>query len=220
LRWLAVVLILRVLVTTLGNYPDYLPPNFNSLFLEGREAMWRGAYPAAFYVHIFSGPFVLVNGLILLNDASRRRHRALHRRLGWIQVIVLLGLVLPSSVVMACYAFGGWPAGLSFMLLSAATAGCTIVGVVYAIRRRFDRHRRWMLRSYVLICSTVVLRLILGTAGLIGVSSPEQASIWASWVSWLVPLAALLIVERHKGNLAIGVKDRDRLVIGREEYET
>jgi hypothetical protein len=106
------------------------------------------------------------------------------------------------------------------MLLSAATAGCTIVGVVYAIRRRFDRHRRWMLRSYVLICSTVVLRLILGTAGLIGVSSPEQASIWASWVSWLVPLAALLIVERHKGNLAIGVKDRDRLVIGREEYET
>ena len=38
LRWLAVVLILRVLVAILANYPDYFPPNFDSLFLQGREA--------------------------------------------------------------------------------------------------------------------------------------------------------------------------------------
>ena len=38
LRWLVVVLILRVLATILLNYPDYFPPNFDSLFLQGREA--------------------------------------------------------------------------------------------------------------------------------------------------------------------------------------
>jgi uncharacterized membrane protein len=196
LRWLAVVLILRVLVTILANYPDYFPPNFDSLFLQGREATFTGAYRPAFYVHIFSGPVVLLGGLILLSDSVRRRYRGLHRLVGRVQVVVLLVLVLPSSVVMSRHAFGGWPAGLSFLLLSAATASCAIVGVVYARRRRYDQHRRWMFRCYVLICSAVALRLISGAAGLIGVPSPEGAYIVAAWCSWLIPLAACEIAER------------------------
>jgi hypothetical protein len=116
--------------------------------------------------------------------------------LGRVQDVVLLLFVLPSSVVMARHAFGGWPAGLSFLLLSAATAGCAIVGVVHARRRRYDRHRRWMLRCYVLICSAVALRLISGAAGLVGVPSPEHAYVFAAWSSWLFPLAAYELVER------------------------
>jgi len=196
LRWLAVVLILRVLAEILANYPDYFPPNFDSLFLQGREATFSGVYRAAFYVHIFSGPFVLLNGLILLIERVRRRRADLHRWLGRVQVVVLLLFVLPSSVVMSRHAFGGWPAGLSFLLLSAATAGCAIAGVFYARRRRYDRHRRWMLRSYVLICSAVALRLISGAAGVVGVPSPEEAYIVAAWTSWLLPLAAFEVVQR------------------------
>ena len=196
LRWLAVVLILRVLATILANYPDYFPPNFDSLFLRGRERTFTGTYQRAFYVHIFSGPIVLFNGLILLSEHVRRRYGGLHRFLGRLQVVVLLLLVLPSSVVMSRHAFGGWPAGLSFLLLSAATAGCAIVGVVHARRRRYDRHRRWMLRSYVLICSAVVLRLISGAAGLVGVSSPEGAYIIAAWSSWVLPLVIYELVAR------------------------
>ena len=130
LRWLAVALILRVLATILLNYPGYFPPNFDSLFLQGREATFAGAYRVAFYVHIFSGPVILFNGLILLSDRVRLRLGGVHRVLGRVQVAVLLLLVLPSSVVMSQHAFGGWPAGLSFLLLSAATAGCAVAGVV------------------------------------------------------------------------------------------
>jgi hypothetical protein len=77
-----------------------------------------------------------------------------------------------------------------------ATASCAIIGVVYARRRRFDLHRRWMLRCYVLICSAVALRLISGTAGLVGVPSPEGAYTIAAWSSWLLPLAACEIAGR------------------------
>ncbi len=196
LRWLAVVLILRVLATILANYPDYFPPNFESLFLQGRETTFTGAYRVAFYVHILSGPVVLFNGLILLSEYLRRRHGGWHRRLGRIQVVVLLLFVLPSSAVMSRHAFGGWPAGLSFLLLSTATGSCAIIGVIHVRRRRYDLHRRWMLRSYVLICSAVSLRLISGTAGLVGTPSPERAYVFAAWSSWLVPLAAYEIVER------------------------
>jgi len=52
LGWLAVLLILRVLAAILANYPDYFPPNFDSLFLQGREATFTGAYRPAFYIHI------------------------------------------------------------------------------------------------------------------------------------------------------------------------
>jgi hypothetical protein len=202
LRWLAVALILRVLVTILANYFDYFPPNFESLFLQGREATFNGAYRAAFYLHIFSAPFVLVNGLLLLSETVRRHFRAWHRCLGRVQVGVLLVLVLPSSVVMSQHAFGGWLAGLSFLLLSATIAVCVSVGVVHAIHRRYEKHRRWMLRSYVLICSAVALRLISGAAGLIGVQSPENAYILAAWSSWILPLAVYEVVER------LGAKQR------------
>jgi uncharacterized membrane protein len=204
-HWLAVLLILRVLVAILANYADYFPPNFDSLFLQGREATFTGAYRPAFYIHIFSGPVVLLGGLILMSDYVRRHHGGLHRFLGRVQVVVLLLFVLPSSVVMSRHAFGGWPAGLSFFLLSAATASCAIVGVVHARRGRYDRHRRWMLRCYILICSAVALRLLSGTAGLVGVPNAEAAYVAASWTSWLLPLATYEIVERlAKHRPAIG----------------
>lgn len=196
LRWLAALLILRVLVAILSNYPDYFPPNFDSLFLLGRKSTFTGAYRPTFYIHIFSGPVVLFNGLILLSEYVRRNYGGVHRVLGRVQVGVLLLFVLPTSVVMSRHAFGGWPAGLSFLLLSVLTGFCAIVGVVHARRHRYQSHRRWMLRCYVLICSAVALRLISGTAGLIGVPSPEEAYIAAAWCSWLLPLAALEIVER------------------------
>jgi uncharacterized membrane protein len=225
LRWLAVALVLRVLAEILANYPDYFPPNFDSLFLQGRETTFTGAYRAAFYVHIFSGPIVLLNGLILLSEYVRRRYRGLHRVLGRVQVVVLLLFVLPTSTVMSRHAFGGWPAGLSFLFLSGATATCAIVGVVQARRGRYDRHRRWMLRSYILICSAVALRLISGAAGLVGVPSPESAYVVAAWSSWLLPLAALEIVERLPARgrsrrvdwVSKSVQDINRSVVGSRE---
>ena len=189
LRWLTVAVILRVLATIVANYPDYFPPDFDSLFLQGREETFAGTYRHAFYLHILTAPIVLVLGLLLLSPTLLRRSPRTHRWLGRVHVLVLLGCVLPSSLVMSRHAFTGWTAGISFVLLSIATATCAILGVVQARRRRFASHRRWMQRSYVLICSAVVLRLISGAIGLLEVSNAEAAYIVAAWGSWLVPLA-------------------------------
>lgn len=197
LCWLTVVLILRVLFTIVANYPDYFPPRFDSLFLEGREATFTGLYRVAFYVHIFTSPFILLNGLLLLSSYMQRHYRTLHRVMGRIQVMVLLFFVLPSSLVMSQHAYGGWLSGLSFILLSLATAFCAILGVLYARRRRFVQHRRWMIRAYLLICSAVVLRIMSGTMGLFNISNPEMAYVIAAWCSWILPLAVYeMIVTR------------------------
>jgi uncharacterized membrane protein len=139
---------------------------------------------------------------VLLSETVRRRCGRFHRVLGRVQVFVLLALVLPSSVVMSRYAFGGWPAGLSFVLLSFATAFCATAGVVCARRKRFDRHRRWMHRTFVLLCSAIALRLISGAASLLEVPNSECAYVVASWCSWLVPLAACEAAVRWRVTLA------------------
>lgn len=190
LRGLAILLILRVLAAIVANYPDYFPPNFDSLFLQGREATFNRTYRLAFYAHIVCGPLVLVSGLILLSETVRRHWSGAHRRLGRVHAILVLSVLVPSSAVMSRDAFGGWPAGLSFLTLAMATAICVVWGVTDARRRNYAWHRLWMLRSYLLICSAVMLRIASGLAEAIGVSDPEAAYIVAAWGSWLIPLAA------------------------------
>ncbi len=195
LRAVFALLILRALVSIVANYPDYFPPDFQSSFLQGREATFPGTYQWAFYVHIFSGPLVLLNGLVLMTDAVIR-YRSLHRFLGWVQTIALLVFMLPSGMVMALQSFGGFWAGLSFMVLSGTTGVCAIVGVVYASQGKLKQHRQWMVRTYVLICSAVSLRLVSGAAGLVGVTDAERAYVFAAWMSWVLPLVVWEIVDR------------------------
>ena len=204
LRWLGAILVLRVLLTILYDYPDYFPPNFESLFLQGREMTFVGVYKIAFYTHILSAPFALVNGLVLLSESFRRFFPRIHRLLGWIQILVLLGLVLPSGAAMSRHSYGGWSAGLSFLMLSVVTAGCAIIGVIHAQNRRYTLHRRWMIRCYALISSAVFLRLISGAALVAGVASPEVAYIFAAWSSWLAPLTLCFFLTRNSVEVAAG----------------
>ncbi len=198
LRALTAVLILRVLVSILANYPDYFPPNVASLFLGGREATFRGGYRVAFYAHILSAPAVLAGGLVLLSESVRRRWPRWHRVLGRLHVSLLLAVMLPSGALMSRHAFAGWPAGLSFLLLSLATATCAVLGVASARAGRYDSHRRWMVRCYTLICSAVVLRLVSGAASAAGVADAEAAYTAAAWASWLGPLAVTEAVLRRR----------------------
>jgi uncharacterized membrane protein len=197
-RWLTLALILRVTATILANYPSYFPPDFSSLFLEGREDHFRGLYRFAFYIHIFAAPFVLLSGTLLLCERLLKPHRRFHAWLGRIHVLAILMLLVPSSLVMSRHAFGGWPSGLSFSLLSLVTAFCAIIGVYRARCRQFAAHRRWMLRCYVLLCSAILLRLISGAASLVGVRDAELAYTIAAWASWMGPLMVYEIVECKK----------------------
>ena len=49
---LAVLLICKVTLSVVIGYRHYLPPNFDSDFLQGRQAYFWGAYSGAFYMHL------------------------------------------------------------------------------------------------------------------------------------------------------------------------
>lgn len=187
LTLLAAALIVKVTLGVVLTYGAYFPADFSADFLRGREAYFFGAYAAAFYLHILTGPLTLLLGLILMSEGLRARFPAGHRTLGKMQVALVL-LLAPSGLWMARYAEGGWVAVSGFASLALATALCVTLGWRRAVHGEFAAHRRWMTRCFLLLTSAVVLRLIGGVATVTGLGG-EWSYPLAAWVSWLGPLA-------------------------------
>jgi hypothetical protein len=187
------LLVLKVTAAVVWGYRNYFPPDFNSDFLRGREDYFAGAYQWAFYVHIASGPVSLVLGTILISERFRRRFPQWHRGLGKLQIACILFLVAPSGLWMARYAAAGPIGAVGFALLAIATGMCAALGWRAAVKRRFAVHRRWMWRSYLLLCSAVILRLTGGLAAIVGVHAAWFDPL-ASWACWIVPLAAFELI--------------------------
>lgn len=184
---LAGILVLKVTAAVVLGYRNCFPPDFNSDFLRGREGYFWGTYQWAFYTHIASGPFTLIFGTFLISERFRLRFPAWHRLMGRLQVALILILVAPSGLWMAYHAAAGPIAGIGFAILAILTGTCAALGWRTAVQRRFAVHRRWMWRSYLLLCSAVVLRLSGGLAAISGVQAAWFDPL-ASWASWIVPL--------------------------------
>jgi hypothetical protein len=194
LQLLTGLLVLKVTLSVVLGYRDYFPADFRADFLLGRESYFWGAYAGAFYAHIVAGPITLVLGMVLLSQRFRARLPKWHRRLGRVQGILVLGLLVPSGLWMAWYAQAEGTAravaGAGFAALSVATGACVAMGWRAAVQRRFAVHRAWMLRCYVLLCSAVVLRVVGGLSLVTGVDGDWRYAATA-WASWLVPLGIL-----------------------------
>jgi len=193
LKTAATVLILKVTAQVIYGYRNYLPPNFQSDFLFGRESYFYGPYQYAFWCHLIAGPASLVLGLLLISTAFRRQFPQWHRRLGRIQVAIILILLVPSGMWMACYPLSGPIAGFSLMTLAVLTGWTAAQGWRDAVQRRFAEHRIWMLRNYTLLCSAVVLR-ILGGASVLMRAPPDWYDIAIIWISWLLPVTILELI--------------------------
>jgi Predicted membrane protein (DUF2306) len=198
LKLLTCALILRVTVGVVLRYRYYLPPDFGSDFLHGRESYFFGPYQWAFYAHIVSGPCSLIFGLILLSGRFRLRFPAWHRRLGKIQTACVLLLVAPSGAWMALHAETGAMAGAAFALMAAATALSVWFGWRSAVKRRFAEHRRWMSRCFLLLCSAVVVRLIGGIGVVAGIHG-DWAYPLGAWMSLLLPVGVFELITGSFG---------------------
>ena len=187
LALLAALWIWKVTLNVVLEYGNYVPPNFESDFLLGRQAYFWGAYGGAFYVHLVAGPLSLVLGTMLVSERLRRLAPAWHRRLGRVEAAGVLLLLVPSGLWMAYYAVSGAVAVVGLSALAIATAVCVFFGWRSAVRRDFTHHRHWMWRTFILLCSAVVIRTLGGLAAVVG-----SDALWvypvSTWASWLVPL--------------------------------
>ena len=192
---LAVLLIGKVTLSVVIGYWHYLPPDFRSGFLLGREGYFWGPYRWAFYTHLVAGPTSLVLGTALVSERMRRILPRWHRRLGRVQAVCVLAFLTPSGLWMSYYAESGGVAGIGLAVLAIATATSVALGWKAALGRNWAVHRRWMWRTFMLLCSAVVIRVL---GGLATVAQLDAAWIYPAsvWTSWLAPLTAYEIGRR------------------------
>lgn len=148
------------------------------------------------FVHAVGGTVMLVIGAINLYLGATRRFFRLHRSLG---LAYLLGgsISAASAIILALGNGHSKPSielaldplrtndlGWALATLGTAWLVCAAMGYRAAFNRRFPSHQAWMIRSYVLVWSFVLCRLIGEVP-----SFPQLGSGGAiAWLSWTVPL--------------------------------
>ncbi len=88
-------------------------------------------------------------------------------------------------MVLALNANGGWAARAAFITLDILWVGFTIFAVMLAIRRKFLRHRNFMIRSYALTLSAITLRTWHIILTQFFVLTPIQIYILEAWLGFV-----------------------------------
>lgn len=170
--------------------------------LSSAVAWWMIAFPVAtfsnvakhaghfgpLYVHMLGGTTMLFLGGINLWIGATRRQFRFHRLVG--RSYLVGGAIGAGAAIWMT--LGPWHksdasvvftnTSVSLATLALAWLGCASMGWRAARNRRFDVHRDWMIRSYVLVWSFVFCRIASRVTHL-GDLGGGEAFIWLSWVA-------------------------------------
>ena len=165
------------------------------------------------YAHALGGTCMLVLGALNLYIGTTRRWQRFHRHVGIGYLVggsfgasaaLLLALATVHGKVIQPLAFYltkvsdlGW----ALASLSIAWMLCAAMGWRAARNRRYDNHRAWMIRSYVLTWSFVLCRLI-GKVPALAVLGELGNGAAQGWLSWLLPLAIAEVALQWRAGAA------------------
>lgn len=146
--------------------------------------------------HIAGGVSMILFGACALYLGWNRRGLRWHRWLG--RTYILGGLVASFLVIVMAFRVEHEPQSLYVATgtLAVAWVAVTAMGWRAARNRRFDSHREWMIRSYVLSWTFVGCRLatMVDFYPWLGAESVTTAI----WVNWIVPLIVCEMALRWK----------------------
>lgn len=143
------------------------------------------------FVHMLGGTVMLFGGGLNLYIGATRRHFRFHRLVG--RAYLICGALAASLAILLALgpAHKSDPTRLfsntSTSLVTLGSAWLVAAGMAYRSVRnqRYDSHRDWMVRSYVLAWSFVFCRVASRVPAL-GELGGGEAFIWLSWVAPLL----------------------------------
>lgn len=169
-------------------------------------AHYRTLAPVGLWTHLVFGSIALALAPFQTWAGLRARRPAVHRLLGRVYVASVAIGAVGSLLLLPAFA-GSAFAATGFAVLAVLWLASTAMGLAHARARRFDLHRRWMLRSVALTLTAVTLRLIMAPLLATGWSVVETYEITA-WLSWLVNLTVVETMLRRSGRPASAKGDR------------
>ena len=151
--------------------------------------------------HIAGGMVALLVGPVQIWLGLTRRKMALHRVLGkvYVAAVVVGGI---SSFGLSLTTEAGWMLGMGLAFLGLAWFVTTGMALAAVLRRRFELHKEWMIRSYVVTFAFVNFRIFVGVTEAMGVGTELERIAAASWFCWAVPLLVTEVLLQARRTLA------------------
>ncbi|MGV3610640.1 MAG: DUF2306 domain-containing protein [Fluviicola sp.] len=152
----------------------------------------------SFYIHVFTSILIITSGLFQFSKTILNKYTKIHRVSGFIYLFTTLLISGPAALVMSFYANGSYPAQTSFVILSILWLGTTFLAYYYVRKKDYEKHGKWMVRSYALTLSAVSLRLYSYLFDVFYLRmDPVDLYILLSWLSWTVNLVlAEMLIKR------------------------
>jgi hypothetical protein len=169
--------------------------------LTGAVHAVHGEHWSLLYVHALGGLAMLGLGAAALYIGWTRRRFRWHRALG--QAYLLLGGTGAAAALILSIRAPHEPRSLYVATGTLAVVWLSVAAMAWraARNRRFDNHREWMLRSYVLTWTFVGCRLA-GTMPLFAGLGAEAVTAMI-WMNWIVPLVVCeLALQWRRGERA------------------
>jgi hypothetical protein len=153
-------------------------------------------------VHAGSAGVALLLGPLQFLEFIRTRARAIHRWIGRTYLVAcLVGGV--TGGLLAPFTAAGPIAASGFLLLALAWLWTSALAWrAAAIKRNYDEHKNWMIRSFALTLAAVSLRLYLPIAMMAGFDF-VSAYQWIAWLAWVpnLAIAEAWIASRRRSRL-------------------
>lgn len=179
-----IVFLLAILVALVSyRYLFGLPPVPHGIANNRYRTMWLATHAG------FAATALLVGG-VQFSGALRRRRPEVHRMVGRIYAVSCL-VGAGAGLVLAIGSSAGPIASVGFGGLAIVWMATTGMGWQSARTRRFELHRRWMIRSWALTLSAVTLRIYIPAFEIAGL--PEDAAYRA--IAFLCWVPNLLVAE-------------------------
>jgi hypothetical protein len=161
--------------------------------------VWR----TAFFIHVLTSCFLLVAGFTQFYNPLQKKFRRLHRSIGLLYLIIIVGLSGPAGLIMALYANGGWLSQTAFTVLSILWIYFTVRAYLAIRSRNFIAHGNFMIRSYALTLSALTLRAWKFLLVLLFHPHPMDAYMMVAWLGWIpnLLLAEWLIHRKLAGRI-------------------
>ena len=153
------------------------------------------------FAHVAGGTGMLFLGALNLYLAACNDRFPLHRSIGRYYLLIgTFGSVTALAITLSpVHKDVGAPlltnASISLSLLALAWLAFALLGWRAARNRRFDSHRDWMIRTYILVWSFVFCRIASRVSNVEDLGDGE-AFIWLSWVGPLL-LGEIFLQWRH-----------------------
>ncbi|SEO80941.1 DUF2306 domain-containing protein [Paenibacillus sp. OV219] len=154
--FLCVIYILYALVINLFVHPG--AEAFLSHKIGSEHEVKPGIWLKVMSIHVGFACIAMASGLINLVSRNSEKHRRFHRLNGYVYVVSVV-LVDLSSGYMAPFATGGKISSMGFNLLNMLWMAITVTAIVHVRKKRIVQHRRWMVRSYAICFTNLLIHL-------------------------------------------------------------